>query len=73
MTRSRWRAVAALSVSPGARACYDQRRAAGDTHDAALRHPASIGQLHHCLAHRLLYDDATAWPQPQKPPRPQAP
>lgn len=63
----RWWAFAALSVSPGARACYDQRRAAGDGHEAALRRLASklIGQLHHCLAHRVLYDEATAWPQPE--------
>jgi hypothetical protein len=59
----RWWAFAALSVSPGARACYDQRRAAGDSHEAALRRVASklIGQLHHCLAHRVLYDEQAAW------------
>jgi transposase len=63
----RWWAFAALSTSPGARAYYDQRRAAGDTHQAALRRLASklIGQLHHCLDHRVLYNEATAWPQPQ--------
>lgn len=63
----RWRAFAALSVSPGARACYDQRRAAGDSHEAALRRVASklIGQLHHCLAHRVLYDEQAAWGQKQ--------
>jgi transposase len=62
----RWWAFAALSVSPGARAYYDQRRAAGDNHEAALRRLASklIGQLHHCLAHHVLYDEATAWPSP---------
>jgi transposase len=60
-------AFAALSVSPGARAYYDQRRAAGDGHEAALRRLASklIGQLHHCLAHHVLYDETTAWPQPE--------
>jgi hypothetical protein len=59
----RWWAFAALSVSPGARACYDQRRAAGDGHEAALRRVASklIGQLHHCLTHRVLYDEQAAW------------
>jgi transposase len=64
---ARWWAFAALSVSPGARAYYDQRRAAGDGHEAALRRLASklIGQLHHCLAHRILYDEQTAWPQPE--------
>ena len=54
---TRWWAFAALSASPGARAYYDQRRAAGDGHEAALRRLASklIGQLHHCLEHpRLL-------------------
>jgi hypothetical protein len=63
----RWWAFAALSVSPGARAYYDARRAAGDGHEAALRRLASklIGQLHHCLAHRVLYDETTAWPQPE--------
>ena len=62
----RWWAFAALSVSPGARACYDQRRAAGDSHEAALRRVASklIGQLHHCLAHHVLYDEQAAWGQP---------
>ena len=63
----RWWAFAALSVSPGARAYYDHRRAAGDSHEAALRRLASklIGQLHHCLEHRVLYDEATAWTQSQ--------
>ena len=63
----RWWAFAALSVSPGARAYYDARRAAGDTHEAALRRLASklIGQLHHCLKHRVLYNEQAAWPQPK--------
>jgi transposase len=49
-------AFSALTASPGARAYYDQRRAAGDTHEAALRHLASklIGQPHHCLTHHVL-------------------
>ena len=61
-------AFSALTVSPGARACYDQRRAAGDSHEAALRRLAGklIGQLHHCLAHHVPYDETTAWNQPQK-------
>src|SRR4029077_8697776 len=33
---TRWWAFAALSASPGARAYYDQRRAVGDGHEAAL-------------------------------------
>ena len=69
---TRWWAFAALSVSPGARAYYDQRRAAGDGHEAALRRLASklIGQLHHCLEHRIPYDEATAWPRPESQPNP---
>ena len=68
----RWWAFAALSVSPGARTYYDQRRGAGDGHEAALRRLASklIGQLHHCLAHHVPYDEATAWPQPETQPNP---
>jgi len=71
----RWWAFAALSTSPGARACYDQRRAAGDSHEAALRRLASklIGQLHHCLEHRVLYDEATAWNQPENRSNPASP
>jgi transposase len=65
----RWWAFAALSVSPGARACYDQRRAAGDSHEAALRRLASklIGKLHHCPAHHVLCDEVTARTQPDDP------
>jgi transposase len=72
---TRWWAFAALSASPGARAYYDQRRAAGDGHEAALRRLASklIGQLHHCLEHRISYDEATAWPQPETQPNPASP
>jgi transposase len=62
-------AFAALTKSPGARARYDRRRAAGDGHNAALRNLASklLGQLHHCLANDLRYDEASAWPQPNQP------
>jgi len=72
---TRWWAFAALSVSPGARAHYDQRRAAGDGHEAALRRLASklTGQLHHCLQHRVPYDEATAWLQPANQPSPASP
>lgn len=57
-------AFSALTKSPGARAHYDRRRAAGDRHNAALRNLASklLGQLHHCLAHRETYDETRAWP-----------
>ena len=48
---------------PGARAFYDQRRAAGDTHHRALRALANrlVGILHGCLRHGALYDETTAW------------
>ncbi|MFN2504999.1 MAG: IS110 family transposase [Acidimicrobiales bacterium] len=56
-------AFASLTASPGARAFYDQRRAAGDTHHRALRALANrlVGVLHGCLRHRALYDEDTAW------------
>ena len=58
-------AFAALSASPGARAYYDQLRARGTGHRAALRQLANrlVGILHGCLKTRTLYDEATAWPQ----------
>jgi transposase len=59
-----WWAFAALSWSPGARAHYDQRRAAGDHHNAALRNVANklIGRMWWCLAHNQTWDDTAAWP-----------
>jgi transposase len=56
-------AFTTLVRSPGARAHYDRRRAAGDRHEAALRNLANklIGQLDHCLRHRVPWDEATAW------------
>jgi transposase len=56
-------AFAALSSSPGARAFYDHRRAAGDTHHRALRALANrlVGILHGCLKHHSTYDEHTAW------------
>jgi transposase len=56
-------AFAALTASPGARAFYDQRRAAGDTHSRALRALGNrlVGILHGCLRHHTLYDEHTAW------------
>ena len=58
-------AFAALTASPGARAYYDQLRARGTGHRAALRQLANrlVGILHGCLKTRTLYDEATAWPQ----------
>jgi transposase len=64
-----WWAFAALTKSPGARAHYDRRRAAGDTHQAALRHLANklIGRLWWCLLNNQPWDDATAWHNPTEP------
>ena len=49
-------AFAALRVSPGARAFYDQQRASGLEHNEALRRLASrlVGILHGCLKTRTL-------------------
>ena len=46
-----------------ARAYYDQQRARGVKHNAALRQVANrlVGVLHGCLAHRTSYDQNTAW------------
>ena len=67
-------AFAALIPSAGARAFYDQHRAAGDTHHAALRALGNrlVGILHGCLAHGALYDEVTAWGhrQPRNLPKP---
>lgn len=56
-------AFAALTASPGARTFYDQRRAAGDTHQRALRALANrlVGILHGCLQHQTPYDEHIAW------------
>ena len=56
-------AFAALNASPGARAYYDQQRARGVYHHAALRQLANrlVGILHGCLKTRTLYHEATAW------------
>jgi transposase len=58
-------AYSALATSPGVRAYYDQLRARGLSHHAALRQLANrlVGILHGCLKTRTLYDEATAWPQ----------
>jgi hypothetical protein len=47
---------------PGARASYDARRAAGDTHHQALRALANrlVGILHGRLAHHTTYSEITA-------------
>ena len=56
-------AFSALTKSPGARAFYDQRRAAKDTHHQALRALGNrlVGILHGCLRHHTPYDEHTAW------------
>jgi hypothetical protein len=62
-------AFASLTCSPGARACYHARRAAGDTHHAALRALGNrlVGILHGCLAHHAPYSETTAWGHRTKP------
>lgn len=56
-------AFCAITRSPGARAYYDQRRAAGDLHHQALRALGNrlVGILHGCLRHHTKYDEHTAW------------
>ena len=56
-------ALCALTSSPGARAYYDQHRAAGDTHHQALRALGNrlVGILHGCLRHHTTYSEHTAW------------
>jgi transposase len=56
-------AFCALTRSPGARAFYDQHRAAGDTHHQALRALGNrlVGILHGCLRHQTHYDEHKAW------------
>ena len=63
-------AFAALLASPGARALYDQHRAAGDTHHQALRALGNrlVGILHGCLRHRTAYSEHTAWAHRQPTP-----
>jgi transposase len=58
-----WWAFAMLTKSPGARAHYDRRRAAGDHHNAALRNLANklLGRLWWCLKNQQLWDDHAAW------------
>jgi transposase len=57
-------AFAALTASPGARAHYDRRRAAGDWHPAAQRHLFNrlLGVLHHCRTTRQAYVEHKAFP-----------
>jgi transposase len=61
-----WWAFAALTKSPGARAHYDRRRAAGDTHNAALRNVANklLGRLWWCLHNNQPWNETAAWNHP---------
>jgi len=56
-------AFSALKTSPGARVFYDQHKAAGAHHHAALRTLANrlVGILHGCLEHQTRYDETIAW------------
>jgi hypothetical protein len=56
-------AFCALTASPGARAYYDELRARGQGHHAALRQLSNrlVGILHGCLKTGTTYDEHTAW------------
>ncbi|MEX5713914.1 IS110 family transposase [Parafrankia sp. FMc6] len=58
-------AFCALNASPGARAYYDQVRARGTGHHAALRQLGNrlVGILHGCLKTHTAYSEETAWPR----------
>ncbi|MFD5057097.1 IS110 family transposase [Streptomyces sp. NPDC058394] len=57
-------AFSSLRNSAGANAHYRRRREHGDWHAAAQRNLFNrmIGQLYHCLQHRKLFDENTAFP-----------
>jgi transposase len=61
-------AFCALRASPGARAYYDQLRARGTGHRAALRQLGNrlVGILHGCLKTGTHYDEDTAWAHHQQ-------
>jgi transposase len=69
-----WWAFASITKSPGARAHYDHRRAAGDSHNAALRNLANklLGRLWWCLTNNQSWDDNAAWPTSPRPAQPTA-
>src|SRR5215469_7487523 len=57
-------AFSALTASPGARAHYDRRRAAGDRHAAAERNLFNrfLGCLYYCLQTNQAYAEQSAFP-----------
>jgi hypothetical protein len=63
-------AFCAITRSPGARAYYEQHRAAGDLHHQALRALGNrlVSILHGCLRHRTTYDEHKAWGHRQNTP-----
>lgn len=56
-------AFSSLQASPGADAHYRHRRGHGDWHAGAQRNLLNrlLGQLHHCLRHRVLFDEGQAF------------
>jgi len=67
-----WAFTAAARPSP-AREHYLRRREHGDGHPAALRHLFNrmLGQLHHCLQTRRVYDPVKAFPHTVTTPEPE--
>jgi transposase len=62
-------AYTTLTASPGARRYYDELRARGISHHAALRQLANrmVGILHGCLKNHEPYDESKAWSHRAKP------
>ena len=60
-----WAFTAASNHEP-AREHYRRRREHGDRHAAANRHLFNklLGQLHHCLQHHQIFDEAKAFAMP---------
>ena len=59
-------ALGSLRASPGARRHFEARRATGDWNHQAQRNLFNkfLGQLHHCLQTRRLYNEHQAFPPP---------